>query len=65
MGKLCVLPAGTVAPGGKTFIFIRHGESEFNLACTDSSGKKGSKSVVRTMLSCAPLTAACAAGGSV
>jgi broad specificity phosphatase PhoE len=45
MPKLHCLPPGSSAPGSKTLIFIRHGETVFNVACTDSAGRKGSKCV--------------------
>ena len=44
-GKLHCLPPGTAAADSKTLIFIRHGETDYNLACTGSSGNKGSKPV--------------------
>eukprot|EP01045_Picozoa_sp_COSAG04_P004402 COSAG04_NODE_190_length_20948_cov_7.298863_13_plen_406_part_00 len=44
--KLHCLPAGTPHSGSaKTVIFIRHAESEWNLACTDAEGRKGSSPV--------------------
>ena len=46
--KLHCLPAGTPhssSSSAKTVIFIRHAESEWNLACTDAEGRKGSSPV--------------------
>ena len=46
--KLHCLPAGTPhssSGSAKTVIFIRHAESEWNLACTDAEGRKGSSPV--------------------